>query len=67
MVTVQAKGLPQRNALIEVYDLNNRLVATTTVKNNGARRIDLCGQAAGMYVVVLRMEDKVLTRKLMVQ
>lgn len=65
--TVQVKGIQRFNSKLEVYDLNNQCIYSCSINNNSSDEIDLSNLTNGMYVLLLRTDKNVYTKKIIIE
>ncbi len=64
--TIRAKNILKKNAEIAVYTMTGICVYAGNLKNNELKKINAAAWAAGLYTLVLKADDKMLTKKIAV-
>ena len=64
---IELKGVSQHNSSIEIYNLNAEKVYSSKVKNNSTLHLNIPNLISGMYLVLLRTDNKIFSSKLIIQ
>ena len=65
--TIQAKGIARRNSVLEIYNINSQSIYSGKINNNETLCIDLSNQPNGLYMALLRFNNTLVTRKIILQ
>ncbi len=65
--SLQVKGISKLHSFIEIYNLNGERVYTCQLTNNSKNNINLSFLNTGLYVVLLKSDDKIYTKKISIQ
>lgn len=63
---VMAKGLPHHKGRIEVYNINHQLLYSSPVGSQQPLTVNLTHATEGLYLVLLRTEKSVFTKKFII-
>ncbi len=58
---------PQKNTIVEVYDVVGKLILNKDVSNKKKITVDISGEKNGIYYLKVVMKDKVITKKIILQ
>jgi hypothetical protein len=64
---INAAELAQYESLVTVYNLSGDVVAKVEFKGNETNRIDLTEQPAGMYMLQIILDGKVINKTVVIQ
>lgn len=65
--TISIIGLPENKSVLEIYDLNNHLIYSCDVLNCEKDQIDISNMHSGMYLIILRMKDGIVSKKIVIE
>ena len=65
--STEVNGLPNNKAHLEIYNTNNQCIYQCMINNRITEHIDLSTNNNGVYMVMLRTKDNLISKKIIIQ